>query len=207
MCGIVAIVTGPDGRRAASPEEILAVLDRAVAVPFRPEPDADAVLAVARHAAEADRLLRGVPGVRALLGRPELAAAITARLDVLDRRITASEERLEAEDGPAEVEAVNAALVTARDALWAIRADGLLRLALAAPTARVTVLGHTRWASVGIISEPNAHPLNHEEDGVALGGPYVVAALNGDVDNHADLKAAHELRVPPPITTDAKVIP
>ena len=31
--------------------------------------------------------------------------------------------------------------------------------------------------------------------------------LNGDVDNHADLKVEHELRFAGPITTDAKVIP
>jgi glucosamine--fructose-6-phosphate aminotransferase (isomerizing) len=34
-----------------------------------------------------------------------------------------------------------------------------------------------------------------------------VAVLNGDVDNHADLKARHNLRFADPITTDAKVIP
>ena len=84
--------------------------------------------------------------------------------------------------------------------------DRLLHLALAAPTARASVLAHTRWASVGIISEPNAHPLNQEED-AGEPGPYVVAALNGDVDNHADLKATHDLHIAAPITTDAKVIP
>jgi glucosamine--fructose-6-phosphate aminotransferase (isomerizing) len=37
--------------------------------------------------------------------------------------------------------------------------------------------------------------------------PYVVAALNGDVDNHGDLRIAHGLSFPGQITTDAKVIP
>lgn len=84
--------------------------------------------------------------------------------------------------------------------------DPLLRRALAADSAQTVVLGHTRWASVGMVSQPNAHPLNHEEDGRA-DGPYVVAALNGDVDNYSDLAEQSGLALPPEITTDAKVIP
>jgi glucosamine--fructose-6-phosphate aminotransferase (isomerizing) len=59
---------------------------------------------------------------------------------------------------------------------------------------------------VGVISQANAHPLNSDE--LHRGdGPYVIAALNGDVDNYQDLRSKEELRVPPEVTTDAKVIP
>ena len=44
-----------------------------------------------------------------------------------------------------------------------IRADDLLRIAMRSESARTAVLAHTRWASIGIISEANAHPLNQEE--------------------------------------------
>ncbi len=88
----------------------------------------------------------------------------------------------------------------------AIQADPVLRLALAAPAARAMVLAHTRWASVGIISEPNAHPVSDEElDGRIR--PFTSAVLNGDVDNYGDLKAEAGLRLATEITTDAKVIP
>jgi glucosamine--fructose-6-phosphate aminotransferase (isomerizing) len=88
----------------------------------------------------------------------------------------------------------------------AIAGDQLLRRALASPEAEAVVLGHTRWASVGIISQANAHPLNSDEL-ARVAGPYVTAVLNGDVDNFADLKATEALRIPTEITTDAKVIP
>jgi len=84
--------------------------------------------------------------------------------------------------------------------------DKLLQHAFRQPEVQSLVLGHTRWASVGIISQPNAHPLNNEQtEGDA--GPYVIGALNGDVDNHHDLVQQHKLKLHDAITTDAKVIP
>ena len=323
MCGIIAIHSRPSTREVPAASDILAGLDGALAA----APD---IAAVADRAAVVDRVLRGVAGVRALIGRRELVTSITGRLDQLDAVIATAEAELE--QGPTltadEVETTNARLVRLRDAVWAIRhdrlraarlvdelagrdagtaaiagyfaiqqalsaldrlevrgrdsagvhlyvwnhglsaadpavqtliagrnegplfldgsvrvvgqdaanpclsfvykaaieigelgdntrtlrrsiaGDSLLRLALSAPEARLSLLGHTRWASVGIISEANCHPLNSEELEAGYdAGPYVVGALNGDVDNHADLKVEHGLRIAGPITTDAKVIP
>ena len=299
--------------------------------PILAAPIADAATAVA----DADRLLRGVPGVRALLEAPGLRIGVTNLIDGLSRQILELEGRLDADevgrgvdavDG-VELERVNASVIALKDAVWAVQrdrlraaegvealldgvardgerwtpaavavalsihqalsaldrlevrgrdsaglhllvrdhgldlsspalsavvadraadplfgsmavrtpeghlsfvykaaaeigelgdntralraaimSDPLLRQALGAPQVEAVVLGHTRWASVGIISQPNAHPLNSDEiDDEA--GAYVTAVLNGDVDNFADLKAAQALHIADEITTDAKVIP
>ena len=87
-----------------------------------------------------------------------------------------------------------------------ILADDLLYRALENEKVTAVVIGHSRWASVGIISEPNTHPMNSEllnQDG----NPFGIAAANGDVDNFADLKKIRELEIPKLITSDSKVIP
>ena len=316
MCGIIGIVSRPSQRPVPEPQEILVHLDHAVAA----ESLTEAAAAVRR----CDDLLKGVPGVRALIGRYELGVGIIARLDQLDARVAETEGRIESDESldPDEQERIATELIVLRDAMWAVRfdrlrtarevellvgrdstiaavagylavqqslsaldrlevrgrdsaglhlfvwghglspsdpvvrrmlaerntdplfqngsvrvagqclgfvykaaaeigelgdntralrtavaSDALLRLALSQPNARLTVLGHTRWASVGIISEANCHPLNSEELEQSGGAPYMVAVLNGDVDNHADIKVNHGLHIAGSITTDAKVIP
>jgi len=316
MCGIIGIVSRPSQRQVPEPAELLAHLDEAVAAESR--------IAAAAAVRRCDELLKGVPGVRALIGRYELAVGIVARVDQLEARAVETENEIESDEAldPDEQERIATELIELRDATWAVRNDrlrtarevealvgrdstmaavagylavqqalsaldrlevrgrdsaglhlfvwnhglslsdpevmrllaersrdplfqnnsvrvvagclgfvykaaaeigelgdntralrsaisddALLRLALSQPDARLTVLGHTRWASVGIISEANCHPLNSEELEQTGGAPYMVAVLNGDVDNHADVKVHHRLHIAGPITTDAKVIP
>ena len=58
-------------------------------------------------------------------------------------------------------------------------------------------------ASVGIISEPNAHPVESSSTDDSV----VTIVQNGDIDNYADLIASMELEIPSGITSDARVVP
>jgi glutamine---fructose-6-phosphate transaminase (isomerizing) len=321
MCGIVAVLRRSSGRMPPDGAHLLAELDQAVAT--LSDAGLDALAPVAERIAGVDALLRGSPGVRALLADRALAVGVEHHVDQLQLALERVEAALDA--GAEDVttvglETVNAALVRCKDAVWAvgrdrlrtaravadlcgsdvgraaidaftsvqvalsaldrlevrgrdsaglhifvrdhgldvgdpaiarllderhdplfgsgavrraanclsfvykaaaeigelgdntavlraaIRDDELLHLAVAADRAEAVVLAHTRWASVGIISESNAHPLTGEELGRS-DGPYVVGALNGDVDNYADVAANERLDIPTEITTDAKVIP
>jgi glucosamine--fructose-6-phosphate aminotransferase (isomerizing) len=325
MCGIIAVLRRRSDRPAPASADLIAPLEGASAAlaAASPEQLAATIAALAERVEEVDRLLRGTPGITALLADRGLSAVIGTLCADCSRTLTEREGELDEDALPtAEVEEVNAATIRLKDALWAverdrlrtaaavadlagpaasaaaiagfasvqaalsaldrlevrgrdsaglmllvhghgldlddqavagllsardadplftsgavrvtpeghlsfvykaaaeigelgdntavlrqaIRNDALLHLAVAGDAAQVTVLGHTRWASIGIISQPNAHPMNSDElDGAT--GPYVTAALNGDVDNFADLKVTDELRIAPEITSDAKVIP
>ncbi len=91
-----------------------------------------------------------------------------------------------------------------------IRNDALLQIAAGFNSLSVNVTAHTRWASVGAISEANCHPVDNtsatrrtEKTGL------IHICLNGDIDNHRELKEEYEHRwdrVQEEITTDTKII-
>lgn len=106
-----------------------------------------------------------------------------------------------------------------------IAQDSLLKAFARLPVAFETVFAHTRWASVGSITEENCHPLSNFTLPIAAppdilrGKHYPVygtspwtihVALNGDIDNYQILREAIEgdgELVAPEVTTDTKIIP
>jgi glucosamine--fructose-6-phosphate aminotransferase (isomerizing) len=78
------------------------------------------------------------------------------------------------------------------------------------------IYSHSRWASNGIISQPNCHPVDEatlDQDGQPgnLSKQLTTVCVNGDVDNYQSLKAKIESEkqrtIPPDIGTDAKIVP
>ncbi|HMS24114.1 MAG TPA: SIS domain-containing protein [Acidimicrobiia bacterium] len=71
-------------------------------------------------------------------------------------------------------------------------------------TCHEMVLAHTRWASMGVISDSNTHPLDSSEINIDS-SVIALGALNGDIDNHQTFRS--ECSIDPSVTTDAKLIP
>ncbi len=74
-----------------------------------------------------------------------------------------------------------------------------------------TVSAHTRWASVGAITEANCHPVDNHTTGNATAKCGIIhTCLNGDIDNFQQLKTELEgtnTQIHSDITTDTKIIP
>jgi glutamine---fructose-6-phosphate transaminase (isomerizing) len=96
----------------------------------------------------------------------------------------------------------------------AIRHDCVL-WEIASLTDHVNIIAHTRWASNGIISLANCHPVNGElcgrEHSSTIQDREAEFVLNGDVDNYRTLVRetvkAQGYEIEPTVTTDAKILP
>ncbi len=99
-----------------------------------------------------------------------------------------------------------------------IQNDQILQSFAVAESVCETTLTHTRWASVGSITEGNCHPVNNYKT-TALTNTFplypgmdaqINVVLNGDIDNYQtlrqDIEKTSEL-IAPEVTTDTKIIP
>ena len=92
-----------------------------------------------------------------------------------------------------------------------LQQDGILHALIARSHLDYSVSAHTRWASVGAITEANCHPVdNNTLEKTATTRPIIQACLNGDIDNYRELTARltqDGYTIPEEITTDTKIIP
>jgi glucosamine--fructose-6-phosphate aminotransferase (isomerizing) len=92
-----------------------------------------------------------------------------------------------------------------------IKADAVFQRTVVLSPQSYTISSHTRWASVGAITEANCHPVDNllETDPAGSAG-IIHTCLNGDIDNYMLLKAEIEKSgacIQKDITTDTKIIP
>ncbi|MCG8633545.1 MAG: SIS domain-containing protein [Desulfobacterales bacterium] len=92
-----------------------------------------------------------------------------------------------------------------------IKNDHLLRHLAGFKLESNSVSAHTRWASVGDITEANCHPVdNTPTDKEMKTSGIIHVCLNGDIDNYLELKTEYEARydkIHSSINTDTKLIP
>jgi len=93
-----------------------------------------------------------------------------------------------------------------------ISGDALFQSAVRRPARNLSIVSHTRWASVGAIDEANCHPVDNRSPATAgwADRPLIHVCLNGDIDNHLELRRVLEkngLAIPGEVASDTKVIP
>jgi glucosamine--fructose-6-phosphate aminotransferase (isomerizing) len=92
-----------------------------------------------------------------------------------------------------------------------IKTDPIFQRAVTFTPVNYTLSSHTRWASVGAITESNCHPVDNIPDGDKGAAKGIIhACLNGDIDNYLEIKKDllnSGAVIQEDITTDTKVIP
>ncbi len=92
-----------------------------------------------------------------------------------------------------------------------IKTDPIFQRAATFTPINYTISSHTRWASVGAITESNCHPMDNitAKNNYAAKG-IIHACLNGDIDNYLEIKEnllKSGAVIQEDISTDTKVIP
>ncbi len=102
-----------------------------------------------------------------------------------------------------------------------INEDPIFQTLVAFPNISNIVSSHTRWASIGAITEPNCHPVDNAAGDLfnpsdALEAlpvwpkGMIYVCLNGDIDNYVSIRENLEkegFKISGEITTDTKIIP
>ena len=92
-----------------------------------------------------------------------------------------------------------------------IKNDLIFQALISFPHKYHTVGAHTRWASIGAITEANCHPVDNKGTGTISDKSGIIhVCLNGDIDNYLKLKEEYESKgnlIHKDITTDTKIIP
>ncbi len=92
-----------------------------------------------------------------------------------------------------------------------IKNDLLLQLLSRFTFESASISAHTRWASVGDITEANCHPVDNTPTDREIDKSGIIhVCLNGDIDNYLELKTEYEAnydKIHDSINTDTKLIP
>ena len=92
-----------------------------------------------------------------------------------------------------------------------IKNDRILQILVTFSHQYHTVSSHTRWASIGAITEANCHPVDNTLPENSFGNNGIIhVCLNGDIDNYLKLKSDFENNrdlILKDVTTDTKIIP
>jgi hypothetical protein len=130
MCGIIAVLRPPGARLAPSPDEVTGPLHDAAATLASNLPLVDACSRSADRLEASDARLGGTDGIWALVHDRRLLAEVEGLTAQLGEAIKAIEAGLDAGPGGPEgdgdgdpLEAVNAAVVRLKDAVWSIERD------------------------------------------------------------------------------------